>query len=269
MDNYIIRRHNVNLAGPKTGQPMVFAAGFGCDQTMWRFVAPDFTDEYQTVLFDYVGMGDSDVSAYDASKYSTLKAYAMDLIDLIDALRMEQVIFVGHSVGCMIGLLAAIDRPELFSKLVMVGPSPYYLNDPPDYMGGFDKSALEGLFDLMEKNYFGWAEYLAPIIMKNSNQPELADELENSFCSTDPAIARNFAQTTFFSDNRDDLPLAPVPSLLLQCADDSIAPTCVGEYVSRHMPESTLLYMEATGHCPHISHPAETIRLIRGFLGEH
>ncbi|RXI96377.1 alpha/beta hydrolase [Anaerobacillus alkaliphilus] len=261
----IMRRNHVQVSG-NGPQTIMFGAGFGCDQKMWRYVAPHFEENYQVVLFDSVGMGNSDVTLYDAKKYSKLDSYAKDVLEIMEALNLNNTIFVGHSVSSMIGILASIKEPERFSHLVLVGPSPCYINELPDYVGGFDKEALEGLFDLMDKNYIGWANYLAPVVMKNVDRPELTKELEDSFCSTDPVIARNFAKTTFFSDNRKDLPRVTVPSLILQCKDDSVAPIEVGEYVHRHLPNSSLMYMEATGHSPHMSHPEETIELIEQYL---
>ncbi len=261
----VLKRNHVKVTGKGT-QTMMFAAGFGCDQNMWRFVAPYFEEMYQVVLFDYVGAGKSDITKYAPEKYSTLEGYAQDVLDILSALDLKDTIFVGHSVSSMIGALAAIKEPDRFAKLVMVGPSPRYLNDLPDYIGGFDKEALEGLFDIMDKNYIGWANYLAPVIMKNAERPELAEELEESFCSTDPVIAKNFARTTFFSDNRKDLPQVMIPTLVLQCREDAVAPKEVGEYVHQHIPNSAIKYMDASGHCPHMSHPEETIQLIEDYL---
>jgi len=263
----VIARNNVKVSGKGT-QPMLFAHGFGCDQNMWRFVAPAFEDDYRVILFDYVGSGQSDLGAYVASRYERLEGYAQDVLDVCDALDLSDVVFVGHSVSSMIGVLAALREPERFAHLVLVGPSPRYVNDPPDYVGGFDRADLEGLLDLMDKNYIGWASFLAPTIMRNEEQPELARELEESFCSTDPTIARRFAEATFFSDNRDDLPRVTVPALVIQCAEDVIAPDEVGAYVHEHLPESTFVRMQATGHCPHMSHPEETIAVIERYLAE-
>ncbi|GAB2796543.1 hypothetical protein GCM10027040_23790 [Halomonas shantousis] len=261
----ILLRNNVKVTGHGT-QAMIFAAGFGCDQNMWRFVSPAFTDDYRVVLFDYVGAGASDTQAYDAQRYSELHGYAQDVIDVIAALEVKKVVFVGHSVGCIIGLLASIRHPDLFDRLVMIGPSPCYLNDPLGYTGGFEREALEGLLEMMDRNNIEWASFLAPVIMQNNDRPELTEELKESFCSTDPAIARNFAKVTFFSDNREDLPRAPVPALVLQASDDAIAPVAVGEYIHRHMPQSTYKLLKATGHCPHMSHPGEIVRSIREYL---
>lgn len=262
----ILIRNNVRVFG-RGAQAMVFAHGFGCDQNMWRFVAPAFVDDYQIVLFDYVGSGKSDLSAYDGERYGTLDGYAQDLLDVCHALDLRDVVLVAHSVSGMIGVLAANREPALFDRLVLVGPSPRYINDAPDYVGGFDRADIVGLLETMEKNYIGWANFLAPAIMKNPDRPELGAELTESFCSTDPVIARRFAEATFFADNRADLPRVTVPTLVLQCSDDMIAPLEVGEYVHRHTPASTLRVLRATGHCPHMSHPEETIAAIKDYLG--
>jgi sigma-B regulation protein RsbQ len=260
----ILTRNNVNVRG-RGRQPMVFAHGFGCDQNMWRFVAPAFEDDYRVVLFDYVGSGKSDLRAYDAGRYGTLDGYADDLLDVCRALDLEDVVLVAHSVSSMVGLLAAVREPERFSQLVFVGPSPRYLNDE-GYVGGFERADIEGLLDMMDKNYIGWANFLGPAIMKNPGRPELADELTDSFCSTDPTVARRFAEVTFFSDNRADLARLAVPSLILQCSDDLIAPREVGEYLHRALPGSALRVLKATGHCPHVSDPDETVAAIQDYL---
>lgn len=261
----VLLRNNVNISGKGT-RTMLFAPGFGCDQNMWRLVAPAFEENYRIILFDYVGSGKSDYNAYDPSKYSDLYGYANDLMEICAALDLKEITFVGHSVGSTIGMLASIQKPDLFEHLIMIGPSPRYLNDQPDYNGGFEREELEGLIDMMEMNYIGWSNYLSKVIMKNPDRPELSKELEESFCSTDPTVARQFAIATFFSDNREDLKKVLVPSLILQCSEDVIAPIEVGNYMHRHLPKNTLRFMEATGHCPHMSHPEETIRLIREYL---
>jgi sigma-B regulation protein RsbQ len=266
MDERALVRNNVKVFGRGT-QPMLFAHGFGCDQTMWRFVTPAFEDDYRIVLFDYVGSGRSDLSAYDAERYASLDGYAQDVLDVVHALDLEDIVFVGHSVSSMVGVLAANREPDRFARLVLVGPSPRYINDAPDYVGGFERADIEGLLETMEKNYIGWANFLAPAIMKNPDRPELSSELEASFCSTDPVIARRFAEATFFADNRADLADVRVPSLIMQCSEDIIAPLDVGAYLSRSVPASTLRVLRATGHCPHMSHPDETIAVIRDYLG--
>jgi sigma-B regulation protein RsbQ len=260
----VLVRNNVNVSGRGT-RPMLFAHGFGCDQNMWRFITPAFENDYQIVLFDYVGSGKSDLRAYDASRYGKLDGYAQDVLDICHALDLRDVIFVGHSVSSMIGVLAANREPDRFSQLIMVGPSPRYINDE-GYVGGFERGDITGLLDLMDKNYIGWANFLAPVIMKNAERPELTRELQESFCSTDPVIARRFAEVTFFADNRDDLPRVSVPSLVIQCLEDAVAPVEVGAYVSRTTPNSTLRMMRATGHCPHISHPDETVEAMKTYL---
>jgi sigma-B regulation protein RsbQ len=260
----ILKRNNVKVSGRGT-RPIVFAHGFGCDQNMWRFVAPAFEDDYRVVLFDYVGSGKSDLRAYDPARYSALDGYARDVLDVVHALDLRDVVFVGHSVSSMVGVLAAQREPERFERLIMVGPSPRYINDE-GYVGGFERADIEGLLELMDKNYIGWASFLAPVIMKNEGRPELTQELQESFCSTDPKIARRFAETTFFADNRADLPDVRVPSLIMQCAEDAIAPVEVGHYLYRTIPNSTLRLMKATGHCPHVSHPEETIEAMKEYL---
>jgi sigma-B regulation protein RsbQ len=264
MSNDVLRRNNVKILGRGT-QPMVFAHGFGCDQNMWRFVTPAFENDYRIVLFDYVGSGRSDLRAYDRTRYGTLGGYADDLLDVCRALDLRDAIVVAHSVSAIVAILAAKREPQRFAQLVLIGPSPRYINDA-DYVGGFDRADIDGLLETMEKNYIGWANYLAPAVMANPDRPELASELAESFCSTDPVIARRFAEVTFLSDNRADLADVSIPSLILQCSADIIAPLEVGEYVHRHLPLSTLRVMSATGHCPHMSHPEETIREIKEYL---
>ena len=260
----VLPRNNVKVSGRGT-QPMMFAHGFGCDQTMWRFVTPAFEPDYRVILFDYVGSGNADVTAYDPERYGSLDGYAQDVLDIITALDLHDVIFVGHSVSSMVGVLAANREPARFSRLIMVGPSPRYINDA-GYVGGFERADIEGLLDLMDRNYIGWANFLAPVIMKNPDRPALGQELEASFCSTDPAIARRFAAATFFADNRADAEAVRVPSLIVQCADDSIAPQSVGEHLHRTMPSSTYRLLNVSGHCPHMSHPDETVAAIREYL---
>ena len=245
---------------------MLFAHGFGCDQNMWRFITPEFEEEYKIVLFDYVGSGKSDVSAYNPEKYNDLNGYANDVLSIINTLDLQDVIFVGHSVSAMIGLLAALKQPERFDRMIFVGPSARYINDAPSYVGGFEKKDIQELLETMERNYIGWANFLAPAIMKNPERPELGMELTESFCSTDPIIARQFAEVTFLSDNRDDLAKLKLPVLILQCSDDLIAPLEVGQYIHKQIAGSTLRIMKATGHCPHMSAPAETVQLMKEYL---
>ena len=265
MDTSILTRNNVRVFGHGT-QPMLFAHGFGCDQNMWRFVTPAFADDYKIVVFDYVGSGKSDLRQYDATRYASLDGYAQDVLDVIHALDLHDVIFVGHSVSSMVGVLAANREPERFARLVLVGPSPRYINEAPSYVGGFERADIEGLLETMDKNYIGWANFLGPAVMKNPDRPELSEELVESFCSTDPVIARRFAEATFFADNRADLASVSVPSLVMQCSEDIIAPLAVGEYLRDNLPGSTLRLLNATGHCPHMSHPEETIAVMREYL---
>ncbi|MDX6748581.1 alpha/beta hydrolase [Geminicoccaceae bacterium 1502E] len=260
----VVERHHVRIAGQ--GEPaMLFAHGFGCDQNMWRFVAPAFEQDYRTVLFDHVGHGASDRSAFSRSRYSSLDGYARDVLDICHELGLRDAVFVGHSVSAMIGVLAAIREPALFSRLVLIGPSPRYTNDG-DYVGGFEQRDIEELLDVLDDNYLGWSANMAPVIMGNAERPDLGRELTESFCRTDPDIARHFARVTFLSDNRADLPKVRTPALVLQCSNDVIAPLEVGSYVHRHMPGSKLAVMKATGHCPNLSAPEETIALMRAFL---
>lgn len=260
----VAARNNVRVFGKGT-QPMLFAHGFGCDQNMWRFLTPAFENDYRIVLFDYVGSGQSDLSAYNPDRYGSLQGYAQDVLDICAELGLRNVVFVGHSVSSMIGLLAANTQPALFERLIMVGPSPCYIN-ADNYHGGFERRDIESLLETMDRNYIGWANFLAPSIMGRPDRPELGAELTESFCSTDPKVARRFAEATFFSDNRRDLAQAPVPSLILQCSDDIIAPLEVGHYLATHLPNATLRVMRATGHCPHLSEPEETIELMKAYL---
>ena len=260
----IRKRNNVQIRGSGT-QPMLFAHGFGCDHTMWRYVERAFEDDYQVVLFDYVGCGKSDWSAYSEERYGTLQGYAQDVLDIVEAFDLRDVIFVGHSVSSVIGLLASIKAPDRFERAILVGPSPCYMN-VGDYMGGFERKDLVGLLDLMEKNYIGWAAFLAPVVMRNPGHPELAQELQESFCATDPRVTREFARATFLSDYRGEMAKVNVPSLILQCSEDAIAPDAVGRYLHRALAGSTLKQMAATGHCPHMSHPGETIALMKEYL---
>lgn len=260
----ILERNNVNISG-NGDKVILFANGFGCDQNAWRFIIDAFKGSYKCILFDYVGSGQSDLSYYNRDRYGNLRGYAEDILEICAELNLSDAIFVGHSVSSMIGILASIDKPSIFSKIIMVGPSPRYLNDE-GYKGGFEKEDLEGLFDMMDSNYLGWSRFLAPTIMGNPDKPELGESLTNSFCATDPEIAKEFARVTFFSDNRADLPKLKIPSLTLQCAEDIIAPVEVGEYINRNTPGNSLVYMKATGHCPHMSAPEETIQAIKSFI---
>lgn len=244
---------------------MLFAHGFGCDQNMWRILAPQFSDRYRVVLFDLTGSGNSDLAAYDPVKYASLDGYADDVLAVLDAVGARETIVVGHSVSAMICMLATIAQPRRFLAQLMIGPSPYYLNEG-DYHGGFERRDIEELLATMECNYLGWSSSMAPAIMGAPGQPELAEELVNSFCRTDPTIARQFAEVTFLSDSRRQLPLSTVPALILQCSDDLIAPQSVGEYMHRHLPDSELAVIDNVGHCPHLSAPHASVGAMRRFL---
>lgn len=259
-------RHNVNISGAGR-RPMMFAHGFGCNQQMWRFVAPEFEDDFRVILFDQIGAGGSDLGSYEPVRYASLEGYADDVVGLAEDLGVRDGVFVGHSVSAMIGLLAARKAPHLFSELVMVGPSPRYIDDPEaGYTGGFSEAQIHELLDFLDSNHMGWSQAMAPVIMGNPDRPDLADELTNSFCRTDPDIARRFARATFLSDNRSDLEGFTARTLILQCADDVIAPQSVGEYVHRSLANSELVLMAATGHCPNLSAPEETVAAIRSFV---
>jgi sigma-B regulation protein RsbQ len=260
----VLSRNNVKVSG-RGERPIVFAHGFGCDQQMWRLVTPEFEPDHKIVLFDHVGAGKSDLSAYDPAKYASLLGYAQDVVEILEELDLRDVIFVGHSVSAMIGVLAEQRAPERFGKMIMVGPSPRYLDDE-GYTGGFTRDGVEELLLFLEQNHLGWSAAMAPVIMGNGDRPELAEELENSFCATDPKIAREFARVTFLSDNRKDLASVKSPSLIIQCVEDVIAPVSVGEYCHQNVPGSTLRIISATGHCPHLSAPRETIAAIRSYL---
>lgn len=264
MNMNIIERNHVRSYG-SGDRAMLFAHGFGCDQTMWRFVAPAFADRYRVVLFDYVGAGRSDPLAYDPAKYSTLQGYAGDVVEICEELGLQGCVFVGHSVSAMIGVLAAKRAPALFSRMVMIGPSASYINDG-DYVGGFERPDIEEMLTFLDSNYLGWSASMAPVIMGREDHPEYAEELANSFCRTDPEIARQFARVTFLSDCRGELEGMRVPSLLLQCSEDAVAPLAVGEYLHARLPESRLVVLKATGHCPHLSAPEETIAAMEAYL---
>ncbi len=265
----ILKRNNVLVSAAR--QPdapvLLYAHGFGCNQRMWRHVTPAFEGTHRQVLFDYVGSGESDLAAFDPVKYARLDGYAQDVLDVCDALGIESgVHFVGHSVSASIGMLAAIARPGLFESLVLVGPSPCFINHPPDYLGGFERKDLEGLLDLMDQNYMGWANYLAPVVAGEPQRDSLSGELSESFCSTDPLVARLFAQATFFADNRAELPRVSHPCLVLQHRNDALAPLSVGDYLQRQLKHSTLEVLDVTGHCAHMSHPHLVVEAMQRYF---
>ncbi len=263
--NIFVRNNVKVLEGD--GDVVLYAHGFGCNQDMWDRVTPAFKSSHKQVLFDYVGSGRSDISAFDSDKYASLKGYAQDVLDICDALDLRNgVIFVGHSVSCSVGILASIARPGLFAKLVLIGPNPCFVNHAPEYVGGFEKEDLEGLLALMDQNYIGWANYLAPVVSAQGETGAVTTELSDSFCSTDPFAAKVFARTTFFSDNRNDLPKVTVPCLILQHRTDTLAPVSVGEFVHAHLSGSTLKVLEVIGHCAHMSDPELVVDAMQEFL---
>jgi sigma-B regulation protein RsbQ len=259
-----MERNNVQVRGAGT-RAMVFAHGFGCDQTMWRHVSPAFEATFRTVLFDHVGAGHSDLAAYDPEKYTTLSGYADDLVEIVQELGLTGTVLVAHSVSAMIAVLASLRAPDLFSELVLVGPSPRYIDDG-DYSGGFGSGEIDELLNFLAENPMGWSRTMAPAIMGNADRPELGEELTASFCRTDPTIAEAFARATFTSDNRADLPKVATRTLILQCSDDIIAPEHVGRYVHDQIAGSELVLLQATGHCPNLSAPAEVISAIQAFV---
>jgi len=261
-----IKRNNVVING--NGENVImFAHGFGCDQNMWRYVYPAFQDNYTTVLFDHVGAGNSDLSAYSFQKYDELEGYAEDIIEIAKELNIKDAVFVGHSVSAIMGLIAANKAPDIFKSLILIGPSPSYINQG-DYIGGFSSSEIDELLESMNNNHLGWSMAMAPVIMGNPEREELGKELANSFCKTDPEIAKHFAKTTFLTDKRDILQHTKVPVLILQCSNDIIAPLEVGHYMHKQIENSKLVVMKATGHCPNLSAPEETIAAIRSFLND-
>ena len=253
--NSISLRNNIKVVGKKNAPTLLLAHGFGCDQNMWRFILPALEPHYQVVLFDYVGSGNSLLTDYSQQKYSTLAGYAQDIKDVITELHLKDVTIIGHSVSSIIASIAAIELPDIIKKIVMVCPSPCFLNIPPDYQGGFEKSDLTELIALMDKNYIGWANYLAPLVMGNSQSPALIGELSGSFCSTDPLVAKTFANATFFSDHRAILKNIPCPVLILQSSSDTLASVNVGQYMADNIVQSEMAVIKAEGHCLHMTHP--------------
>ncbi|MEP1445025.1 MAG: alpha/beta hydrolase [Paraglaciecola sp.] len=263
--NEIVKRNNVTITGSGE-KTLLLAHGFGCDQNMWRLMLPALIPHYRIVLFDYVGSGNSDVSYYDQDRYSSLEGYAQDILDICQALDLEDVVLVGHSVSSMIGLIASIQQPSIFSRLIMVCPSPCFLNFKPDYYGGFEQSDLEELLDLMDKNYIGWANYLAPLVIGSGSSEDFVAELSGSFCSTDPVIAKTFAKATFFSDYRNLLRKAKHPVLIFQSSQDSLASTIIGDFMMEQLPEAELKLVEAKGHCLHMTHPDIVNQCLREYI---
>ncbi|MHA6287080.1 alpha/beta fold hydrolase [Maricaulis sp. CAU 1757] len=262
----VLKRNNVTVGGQGTA-PIVFAHGFGCDQTMWRFIAPHFERDHKVVLFDLTGNGQSDLSAYDFDRYSRLDAHAEDIVDIISELDLEDVTLVGHSVSAITSALAGARCPERIARIVLVAPSPCFMNDG-DYTGGFERAELEGLIAFMEENYLGWAAQLAPTIAGQPEGEPAAEDLTRSFCRTDPRISQHFGRVTFLSDRRDDMPKTPQPSLILQCDPDALAPVSVGEWMRDAMPDARLEVLPVTGHCPHMTAPDLTSAAIRRFIDE-
>lgn len=256
-NNVLVRGH-----GPAT---LVFAHGFGCDQHMWRLLAPQYAERLRVVTFDHVGSGGSDLSAYDRRKYGSLGGYAQDLVEIAREFGAGPVVIVGHSVSAMIGLLAALSAPGAIAAHIMIGPSPCYINDD-DYLGGFSREDIDGLLDMLESNYLGWASNMAPAIMGAPERPELGLELAESFCRTDPEIAKQFARVTFLSDNRADLARLQEPTLIIQSTEDIIAPVAVGEYMHDMLPRATLEIVDNVGHCPHLSAPCASQAAMDRFL---
>ncbi len=258
-------RNNVKVSGSASARPVMFAHGFGCDQTMWRLVAPHFEADHQVVLFDHLGFGGSDATAFDPAVYSSLDAFASDVLEILEELDLTDVVFVGHSVSAMIGVLAALAPCSRISALVLVGPSPCYVTDD-EYVGGFSRADIDELLVTLDSNYLGWSATMAPIIMGNPDRSELSNELFESFCRVDPAIARSFARVTFLSDNRHDLSRVDVPTLIIQCSEDSIAPIVVGKYVRDQIRHSEMHVIDISGHCPQLSAPDQTVNVIQEFV---
>jgi len=257
-------RHNINVAGTPDGPTILLVHGFGCDQYLWRHVVEQLKSEFRLILIDLIGSGSSDPSAWDATKYSSLEGYATDILEILDELNLHDVVYVGHSVSAMTGALATIKDPRRFAKLILLTPSPRYIDDD-GYRGGFSEADIDELLESLEQNYLGWSQAMAPVIMGTPDRPELQDELAATFCRTDPECAQVFARTTFLSDNRADLPQVSLPTLVIECAQDAIAPSEVGAYVHAHIPGSSKVTLDATGHCPHVSAPAATAAAIADF----
>ncbi|WP_296621242.1 alpha/beta hydrolase [Marivirga sp.] len=264
MEKDIISRNYINRLG-NGNEPMMFSHGYGCDQNMWRFITPAFEKDYDIILFDHVGSGNSDEQAYNVEKYNDLNGYADDIIEICEVLKLEKVTYVGHSVSSIIGILAAAKRPELFKKLILIGPSPCYINND-EYYGGFSKMDIDELIETLESNYLGWSSSITPVIAGTPGKPEFSEELHNSFCRMNPKIAKHFARVTFLGDNREDLSKVTVPALIIQSHPDIIAPVEVGKFVYKEMPKSSYTQLESPGHCPHLTEPEQTIRAMKSYL---
>lgn len=264
MDQSAVKRNNVRVFG-KGEKPIIFVHGFGCDQEMWRFVIPDFEEDYKVILLDLVGSGNSEIKAYNSEKYRGLGGHARDIIEICEELELKKSILVGHSVSSMIGVLAAVSRPDLFERLILLTPSPRYINEE-NYKGGFDKKDIDELVETLENNFLGWSSFITPIIIGNPEKEEFSNELKNSFCSMDPEIAKHFAKVTFLGDNRKDLKKVQAPTLVIQCNPDTIAPVEVGRYVQEMIPNSKYVELDSPGHCPHLTSPRLVINAIKMYL---
>lgn len=264
----VITRNNVQVFGPAGAPAVVFLHGFGSDQSAWAPFVPAFSESRRVVLLDHVGAGGSDLGAYDRQKHSSLEGYVEDLLEVITELDLTEVTVVAHSISAMMAIIASVRAPHVFERLVLVAPSPCYIDDPATgYVGGFTRDDIEELLVSLDANYVTWAQSVAPMVMGNADHPELGAQLTGSFCATDPDIAAHFARVTFFSDVRELLDQVAVPALVLQCNDDILAPLAAGRYLHAHLPDSTLVHLDASGHCPHLSSPSETLAAIIDCLG--
>ena len=259
----VLKRNNVKILG--SGRPIIFAHGYGLNQNMWQHITPAFAENNQIILFDHVGAGESDISSYNRTKYNSLHGYAADLIEICETLKLEKPIFIGHSVSSMIGILAAIQKPELFEKIILIGPSACYLNRD-GYLGGFNQEDIENLLFTIDENFYGWATSMAPALMNNPEKPDLASDLAKTFCKVKPEIASHFARVTFLTDNRSHLNKVKVPTLILQATEDLVAPANVGQFIKDQITGSQLIKLKATGHFPSLSAPEETIKAIKSFI---
>lgn len=264
MSQSVLERHHVNVIG-HGDRVLMLAHGLGCDQSVWEPVVRDLSRDHRVVLFDYVGSGRSDTRAWHPDRYATLDGHARDVLAILDALQAPPVVYIGHSVSCSIGVLAAVARPARFDRLILVAPNPCFINEP-GYVGGYELADIMELLELMERNVVGWANFFAPVAMKNPDRPELIDDFRQRLCNGDPVILKHFTKVVFMSDIRDQLPHLQAPALILQCDDDAVAPKAVGDYMRSHIPRALLRHMRATGHCPHMSQPEETVAMIRDYL---